>query len=244
MFASHAATHAQGIAELLNTELGIHVVGFHDLHDSLHERTGALQHFFLVGLDTLGHAVLVALLVVEDILDARLQMGWIVALFQGVTDGIEQLFCFLALQSGHPPIIYIEEEGHENDTHEQAEPPTVPEGWADDNLDGGNVGLLDRGRRHVAHLEGVVASGQGTVAYGVLAQTEGCPFVVETLHPITEHGLLLVAIIQGGEGYGERTVGLAQLDGTGNRDVVREIFAACRHFLIIYHQLGEDEFAV
>ena len=90
----------------------------------------------------------------------------------------------------------------------------------DDDLDGGHRRLFGRLRRHISHLKGIVAGRQGAVTHGVLSQTERGPLIVDTLHPVTEHGLPFVAVIQGGEGDGEGAVAFVQLDGTGNRYVV------------------------
>ena len=243
MLAGYGAAHAEGIAELLDTEVRVHVAGLHDGHDALHEGLGAAEHLLLVGLDALRDAHLVALLVVEDVLDAILQLGGVVALFEHAADGVEQLLGLTALETGHPPVVEIDEEGDEDDAQQQAEPPAVVEGGTDDDVDGGDGGLLD-GRRGVAHLEGVVAGGKGAVAHGVLAELQGDPLAVDAFHAVAEHGLALVAVVEGGEGDGEGAVALAQTDGAGDGNILGEVLAARGDLLVVDHELGEDDLDV
>ena len=113
MLAGYAAAHAQGFAELLYAEFGVHVALLHQRHHPIHQRTVVTQHLFLVGLDTLAHALTVALLVVEDVLDAPLQLPGVVRLLEHLAYRIQQLLGLNALQSGRPPIIYIYDQDDE-----------------------------------------------------------------------------------------------------------------------------------
>ena len=86
MLTGYTTAHTQSVTKLLHSELGIHIVRLHNLHHTLHKRTCTLHYFLLVGLHTLGHALLIALLVIQDVLDARLQLTRVVRLFQNPAD--------------------------------------------------------------------------------------------------------------------------------------------------------------